>query len=198
MSLLLHTDGLQRCAWVSDDALYRRYHDEEWGRPEHDPRALYELLTLEAFQAGLSWITILRKRESFRRAFAGFDPAAVAAYGEQDVERLLADSGIVRHRGKIEAAIAGARAWIRLEEHHPGGFSAFIWEAVDGTPLVNRHHGPAEVPASTAEAEALSKRLKGAGFRFVGPTIVYAFMQAAGLVDDHTAGCFRANGRPDT
>ncbi|SMF40875.1 DNA-3-methyladenine glycosylase I [Tistlia consotensis] len=182
---------LTRCSWCGDDPLYAAYHDAEWGVPERDPRALWELLSLEGFQAGLAWITILRKREAFRAGFAGFDPEAVAGFGEAEVERLLGDPGIVRHRGKIEATIDGARAWLRLEEGHPGGFSAFVWEAVDGRPLVRRPKTMAEVPAVTPEAEALSKRLKKAGFRFVGPTIVYAFMQAAGLVDDHVEGCFR-------
>jgi DNA-3-methyladenine glycosylase I len=183
---------LARCAWCGTDPLYVAYHDEEWGIPERDPRALWELLSLEGFQAGLSWITILRKREAFRAGFAGFDPERVARFGEADVARLLADPGIVRHRGKIEATIDGARAWLRLEESHPGGFSDFVWEAVEGRPLVRRPASGAGVPAVTPEAEVLSKRLKKSGFRFVGPTIVYAFMQAAGLVDDHVAGCFKA------
>lgn len=186
-----HPDGLPRCGWVGDDALYREYHDREWGRPERGARALYELLMLEGFQAGLSWITILRKREAFRRGFTGFEPEAVARFGEAEVQRLLGDPGIVRHRGKIEATIAGARVWLNLEARHPGGFSGFVWEAVDGEPLVNRWQNLSQLPARTPQAEALSKRLKAAGFRFVGPTIVYAFMQAAGLVDDHTENCFR-------
>jgi len=189
-----HPDGLPRCGWVGDDPLYRAYHDEEWGRPERDARALYELLMLEGFQAGLAWITILRKREGFRRAFEGFEPARVAGYGEAEIQRLVEDPGIVRHRGKIEATIDGARAWLRLEESHPGGFTAFVWEAVDNQPIVNDWNDLSRLPAKTAEAEALSRRLKKAGFRFVGPTIVYAFMQAAGLVDDHTADCFRRRG----
>ncbi len=183
---------LARCSWCGDDPLYVAYHDTEWGVPERDARALWELLSLEGFQAGLAWITILRKREAFRAGFAGFDPEAVAGFGEAEVARLLADPGIVRHRGKIEATIDGARAFLALEARHPGGFSGFVWETVDGTPRVNRPASMAAVPAKTPEAEALSKRLKQAGFRFVGPTIVYAFMQAAGLVDDHVAGCFRA------
>lgn len=181
-----------RCSWCGTDPLYVAYHDGEWGIPERDPRALWELLSLEGFQAGLAWITILRKREAFRAGFAGFDPGQVARFGEADVLHLLADPGIVRHRGKIEATIDGARAWLRLEENHPGGFSGFVWDSVEGRPLVRRPRSGAEVPAVTPEAEALSKRLKQAGFRFVGPTIVYAFMQAAGLVDDHVAGCFKA------
>lgn len=189
-----HPDGLPRCGWVGDDPLYRAYHDEEWGRPERDARALYELLMLEGFQAGLAWITILRKREGFCRTFAGFEPARVAGFGEAEVRHLLEDTGIVRHRGKIEATIDGARAWLRLEESHPGGFTAFIWEAVDGEPIINDWKDLSRLPAKTAEAKALSKRLKKVGFRFVGPTIVYAFMQAAGLVDDHSADCFRRRG----
>jgi len=183
-------DGLSRCGWVSSDPLYQRYHDEEWGRPEYDPLKLYELLVLESFQAGLSWITILRKRDDFRRAFSGFDPEQVAAFGETDVQRLLTDAGIVRHRGKIEAAIAGARAWLAVQERHPGGFSAFVWETVDGKPVINSWDRLTDVPVSTAEAEWLSKRLRRHGFRFVGPTTTYSLMQAAGLVDDHLRSCF--------
>lgn len=185
-------DEPRRCAWVSSDPLYRRYHDQEWGRPEYDPERLYELLVLESFQAGLSWITILRKRDAFRRAFAGFEPAQVATYGEADIERLLADTAIVRHRGKIEAAIAGARAWLDVEATFPGGYAAFVWAAVDGKPKINRWRIASDVPASTPEAEWLSKRLRGCGFRFVGPTTTYSFMQAAGLVDDHLVSCFRS------
>ena len=186
-------DELPRCGWVSSDPLYRRYHDEEWGRPEFDSRSLYELLVLESFQAGLSWITILRKREHFRRAFAGFAPDRVAIFGEADVERLLTDAGIIRHRGKIEAAIAGAQAWLDVEGTFPGGFSAFVWEAVDGRPRINQWRSHADVPATTPDAERLSKRLRGRGFRFVGPTTTYSFMQAAGLVNDHLLSCFCRN-----
>ncbi|MEL7464962.1 MAG: DNA-3-methyladenine glycosylase I [Pseudomonadota bacterium] len=179
----------RRCPWCGDDPLYVAYHDEEWGVPERDARALYELLMLEAFQAGLSWYTILKKRENFRAAFRGFDPEAVAAFGESDVERLLGDAGIIRHRGKIEAAIAGARRWLELEEK--GGFSAFIWDFVDGTPIQNDFASMDDVPAETPLSREMSKTLKKEGFKFCGPTIVYAFMQAAGLVNDHLTSCPR-------
>ena len=178
-----------RCPWCGDDPLYVAYHDTEWGVPERDGRALWEKLALDGFQAGLSWITILRKREAFRAAFAGFDPERVARFGEADVARILADPGVVRHRGKIEATIDGARAWLDM-----GGapaFAALCWEAVDGAPIRNRFASMAEVPAHTPLSADLSKRLKGLGFRFCGPTIVYAWMQACGLVNDHLTGCPR-------
>lgn len=178
-----------RCGWCGQDPLYVAYHDTEWGVPERDSRALWEKLVLDGFQAGLSWITILRKREAFRAAFGGFDPRVIAGWGEAEINRLLADPGIVRHRGKIEATIGNARAWIALEE--AGGFDTFLWNHVDGRPLVNHWRTMDEVPASTALSERVSKELKAAGFRFCGPTIVYAFMQASGLVNDHLAGCFR-------
>jgi len=181
---------LPRCAWVTDDPLYQRYHDEEWGRPEYDPQKLYERLVLEAFQAGLSWITILRKREAFRRAFLNFQPERVANFGERDVERLLTDASIIRHRGKIRAAMVAAQAWLRLEEDHPGGFSSFIWDIVGGEPRINHWRSAREVPATTPEAERLSRRLRKEGFQFIGPTTAYAFMQAAGLVNDHQLDCF--------
>lgn len=179
----------QRCPWCGDDPLYVAYHDEEWGVPERDGRMLYELLMLEAFQAGLSWYTILKKREGFRAAFRGFEPEAVAAFDERDVERLLGDAGIIRHRGKIEATIAGARRWLEIEE--TGGFSAFIWDFVDGTPIQNDFASMDEVPAETPLSREMSKALKKQGFKFCGPTIVYAFMQAAGLVNDHLTSCPR-------
>ena len=179
----------ERCPWCGVDPLYVAYHDAEWGVPEHDSRALYEKLILDGFQAGLAWITILRKREAFRAAFAGFHPEAVAAFGEADVARLLADAGIVRHRGKIEAAVDGARAWIRIEERE--GFAPFVWRFVDGRPLQPRPASMADVPAETAESRALSRALRAEGFRFCGPTIVYAFMQAVGMVNDHLVGCPR-------
>jgi DNA-3-methyladenine glycosylase I len=165
------------------------YHDDEWGVPTRDVRELFELLTLEGAQAGLSWSTILRKREGYRRAFAGFDPAAVAAFGERDVERLLADAGIVRNRLKVSSTIANAQAVLDLA----GGFPELVWSFVGGEPRVNRWTKLEELPAETAESKAMSKELKRHGFRFVGPTVCYAFMQAAGLVDDHVAGCFRAS-----
>ncbi|MBW7923032.1 MAG: DNA-3-methyladenine glycosylase I [Rubellimicrobium sp.] len=182
-------DTLPRCSWAGDDPLYCAYHDREWGVPEHDSRALWEKLVLDGFQAGLSWITILRKRDNFRRAFAGFDPEAVARTTEADVLRLLGDPGIIRHRGKIEAAIRGARAFIALEERD--GFSRFVWEHVGGAPVQNRWQHPQEVPTDTALSTALSRDLRRAGFRFCGPVITYAWMQACGLVNDHLTTCHR-------
>jgi DNA-3-methyladenine glycosylase I len=166
------------------------YHDEEWGVPTHDDAELFELLTLEGAQAGLSWRTILNKREGYRSAFAGFDPARVAAFDERDVERLLADPGIVRHRGKIESTVENARRVLEVHAEH-GSFDAYVWSFVDGTPIVGTWEDVAELPSSTAVSKALSRDLKRRGFRFVGPTTVYAFMQAAGLVDDHVMSCFR-------
>jgi len=183
--------ALRRCPWVSRDALYQQYHDQEWGYPMYDPKVLYELLILEIFQAGLSWLTVLRKREGFRKAFADFQPHHVAAFEDSDIERLLQDPGIIRHRGKITAAVSGARVWLDLEEAHPGGFSAFIWDSVDGQPRINHWSEPDQVPSETPESRVLSDRLRQAGFRFLGPTTCYAFMQAAGLVDDHLLICFR-------
>jgi DNA-3-methyladenine glycosylase I len=179
----------ERCGWCGTDPLYVAYHDDEWGVPERDARALYEKLVLDGFQAGLSWYTILRKRENFRAAFAGFDPDEIATWGEPEVTRLLADAGIVRHRGKIEAAITNAQAWQQVEATYPGGFSAFIWSAVEGVPLQNSWTGLGQIPATTPAGDALAKRLKKAGFRFCGPTIVYAFAQAVGLVNDHVVDC---------
>ena len=178
-----------RCGWCGADPLYVAYHDTEWGVPERDSRALWEKLILDGFQAGLAWITILRKRDAFRAAFDGFDPARVARYGEADIARLLADPGIVRHRGKIEATIGNARAWLALEE--AGGFDRFLWDYMDGRPLQNRFASMAEVPAATPLSERVSKDLKQKGFRFCGPTIVYAFMQATGMVNDHLVTCPR-------
>jgi len=180
-----------RCDWAGTDPLYVRYHDEEWGRPCRDDDALFERLMLEGFQAGLSWITILRKREAFAKAFAGWDAEAIAAFTEDDVARLLDDPGIVRNRLKIRGAIRNAQAYLRLKEE-TGSFSDFVWSFVDGEPRVNRPQTIADVPAMTPEATALSKALKKRGFTFVGPTICYAFMQSAGLVDDHLATCFCA------
>jgi DNA-3-methyladenine glycosylase I len=157
--------------------------------PEHDPRALWEKLVLDGFQAGLSWITILRKRDSFRAAFAGFDPAVIAGWGEPEIARLLADPGIVRHRGKIEATIGNARAWLAIAGRE--GFGDFLWRHVDGRPVQNRFAAASEIPAQTALSQRMSKDLAGAGFRFVGPTIVYAFMQATGMVNDHIVTCPR-------
>jgi DNA-3-methyladenine glycosylase I len=177
-----------RCAWVPlGDPLYVAYHDEEWGVPVHDERALFELLNLEGAQAGLSWSTILRKREGYREAFAGWDVEAIARFDERDVERLLGDAGIVRHRGKIEAVIGNARATLDLDV----ALAELLWSFVGGEPRVNAFRTVAEVPAETPESKAMSKELKRRGFRFTGPTTCYAFMQAAGLVDDHTLDCWR-------
>lgn len=179
----------ERCGWCGTDPLYVAYHDEEWGVPERDPRALWEKLVLDGFQAGLAWITILRKREGFRAAFAGFDPEVIAGWGEADVARLLADPGIVRHRGKIEATIGNARAFLDIEERE--GFAPFLWKHVEGLPVQNRFAALSEVPAETPVSRAMSKELSRAGFRFCGPTIVYAFMQATGMVNDHLVTCPR-------
>ena len=177
----------QRCGWCGQDPVYVAYHDEEWGRPEHDPKALFECLILEGFQAGLSWITILRRRESFRAAFAGFDPAILATWGEAETLRLLADPGIIRHRGKIEATFAGARAYLAIEARE--GFASFLWKHVGGQPMDRRLGSLNQAVAQTAESVALSKALKAEGFKFVGPTISYAFMQAVGMVNDHLVTC---------
>jgi DNA-3-methyladenine glycosylase I len=166
------------------------HHDEEWGVPSHDDRHLFELLTLEGAQAGLSWSTILNKREGYRRAFAGFDPAAVARFGPKDVERLLADAGIVRNRLKVESTIANAPRVLDVQQEH-GSFSAYLWDFVGGAPIVGNWRTLSELPAETELSRALSKDLKKRGFRFVGPTVCYAFMQSVGLVNDHTVDCFR-------
>lgn len=179
-----------RCGWCGEDPLYVAYHDAEWGVPVHDDRRLFEFLILEGAQAGLSWITILRKRENFRRAFDGFKPETIVRYDKRKLERLMADAGIVRNRAKIEGTVANARAWLALMEQ-PGGFAGFLWGFVDGTPVQNRWRTVAQVPAETATSRALSKALRERGFNFVGPTIVYAFMQAVGMVNDHTVTCFR-------
>lgn len=178
-----------RCLWCGVDPLYVTYHDTEWGVPERDSRALWEKLILDGFQAGLAWITILRKRDAFRAAFEGFEPEIIAGWGEPDVLRLLSDPGIVRHRGKIEAAISNAQAYLDLERQD--GFADFVWSYVDGSPLQNHWTSQADVPATTDLSERLSKDLKKAGFRFCGPTIVYAWMQATGVVNDHLVGCPR-------
>ncbi len=179
-----------RCHWPGEtDALYIAYHDEEWGRPEYDSRALFEKLLLDGFQAGLSWITILRKREAFRRAFDGFDPDRIAQYGEADIARLMADSGIVRSRAKIAAAISSAKAYLAMREAGED-FAAFIWSHVGGQPIQNQWRDRSAVPTETVESRALSKALKARGFKFCGPVIVYAFMQAVGMVNDHVTDCF--------
>lgn len=177
----------KRCGWVTDDPIYVAYHDTEWGVPEYDSRALWEKLILDGFQAGLSWITILKKRDSFRAAFAGFDPDVIADWGEPEIARLLQDPGIVRHRGKISATITNAQAWQRIEAEQ--GFDRYLWDFVGGAPIQNRWTTLAEVPAQTPLSAAISGDLKKRGFRFCGPTIVYAFMQAVGMVNDHLVSC---------
>jgi DNA-3-methyladenine glycosylase I len=186
---LLHPDGLKRCPWPKLDPLYVRYHDEEWGVPEYDDRALYEKLILDGFQAGLSWITILRKRENFRRAFDDFDPAKIARYTPRKVEKLMQDDGIVRNRMKIEGTIHSARAYLDVMEKE--GFSGLLWGFVGGRPKVNHFRSTSQVPAETALSRQISKELARRGFKFCGPTIVYAFMQAVGMVNDHVVSCHR-------
>ncbi len=181
------TDTPQRCAWCGTDPLYVDYHDTEWGVPEYDSRALWEKLVLDGFQAGLSWITILRKRDDFRECFEGFDPERVARWGEADILRALQNPGIVRHRGKIEAAVTGARAYLEIEAAE--GFSPFVWSFVGGRPIQNALTSMAEVQARTPESDSMSKALKKRGFKFCGPVITYAFMQACGLVNDHMIHC---------
>ena len=180
----------QRCSWAGDDALYQQYHDTEWGVPLHDDRRLFEFLVLEGAQAGLSWITILRKRENYRAAFDGFDAERIAAYGANKIESLLQDAGIVRNRLKVQAAITNARKFLDVQDEF-GSFDKFIWRFVDGKTRQNRWRSMAEVPASTTESDALSRELKRRGFKFVGSTICYAHMQAIGMVNDHTTDCFR-------
>ncbi len=180
----------KRCPWPSDDALMLAYHDEEWGVPTHDDRRHFEFLVLESAQAGLSWRTILHRREGYRRAFAGFDPTVVASFGEADEARLLADAGIIRNRAKIVSAIRNARAFLKVQEEL-GSFDTLAWGFVGGTPRVNAFTDLHQLPAVTPEAEAFSKELKRRGFTFVGPTVVYAHMQACGLVNDHLVSCFR-------
>lgn len=177
----------ERCGWVGSDPIYEAYHDTEWGVPEWDSRALWEKLILDGFQAGLSWITILKKRENFREAFEGFDPDVIASWGEEDVQRLLGNSGIIRHRGKIEATITNARVWQQIEAEQ--GFDTYLWRYMGGSPLQNRWTTLAEVPTETEISRAISKDLKKRGFKFCGPTIVYAFMQAVGMVNDHLTTC---------
>jgi DNA-3-methyladenine glycosylase I len=189
-------DGLQqgehrmeRCGWAGPEEIYERYHDTDWGVPEYDSRALWEKLILDGFQAGLSWITILKKRENFREAFEGFDPNIIAGWGEDEVLRLLSNPGIIRHRGKIEATIGNARVWQAIEQEQ--GFDRFLWDYVGGVPLQNQWETHSEVPAFTPLSTQISKDLKKKGFRFCGPTIVYAFMEAVGMVNDHLVTCPR-------
>jgi DNA-3-methyladenine glycosylase I len=178
-----------RCAWAESDPLLRAYHDEEWGVPQHDSRALWELLMLEGFQAGLAWITVLRKREAFRKAFRGFEPARVARFGEPDVTRLLGNEGIIRSRAKIDATVAGARIYEEMKRNGED-FSQFVWNLAGGKPIKNK---TGQVPAKTPLSEEISAALKKRGFKFVGPVIVYAWMQASGMVNDHDLRCFRRN-----
>lgn len=180
-------DNPDRCTWCGEDPLYVDYHDTEWGRPDTDSRALFEKLILDGFQAGLAWITILRKRDGFRAAFDGFQPEKIARYGEEEIQRLVADAGIVRHRGKIEATIGNARAYLEIEENE--GFNLFLWQFYDYKPLQNQFQSMAEVPAETPISREMSKALKARGFKFCGPTIVYAVSQACGLVNDHMIWC---------
>jgi DNA-3-methyladenine glycosylase I len=181
---------LARCPWPKADPLYIAYHDQEWGVPEYDDRALYEKLVLDGFQAGLSWITILRKRENFRCAFDDFNPEKIARYRPAKIERLMQDAGIIRNRAKIEGSVRSARAWLDVMEKGPG-FSKLLWDFVDGRPKINRYRSVRQVPAETAISRAMAKELSQRGFKFCGPTIVYAFMQAVGMVNDHLVSCHR-------
>jgi DNA-3-methyladenine glycosylase I len=190
MTEIKHADGVKRCPWPKDDALYVAYHDEEWGVPEFDDRALYEKLILDGFQAGLSWITILRKRENFRRAFDGFVPEKIARYRPAKIERLMQDAGIVRNRAKIEGTVLSARGYLEVMEKGPG-FSKLLWDFVDGKPKVNHYKTTRQVPNETPISRAMSKELAQRGFKFCGPTIVYAFMQATGMINDHLVTCYR-------
>jgi DNA-3-methyladenine glycosylase I len=190
MTVPVHADGLTRCPWPKTDPLYVAYHDEEWGVPEYDDRALYEKLILDGFQAGLSWITILRKRENFRRAFDGFVPEKIARYRPNKIERLMQDAGIVRNRAKIEGTVKSARAWLDAMEKGPG-FSKLLWDFVGGHQKVNTYKTTKQVPAESPASRAMSKELAQRGFKFCGPTIVYAFMQATGMVNDHLVSCHR-------
>lgn len=185
------TDARQRCTWCTGDPLNTKYHDEEWGRPAHDDRLLFEFLILEAAQAGLSWLTILRKRENYRKAFDGFDAVRISRYSASKIERLLQNPGIVRNRLKIESAVRSAAAFLEVQREF-GSFDRYLWDFVDGKPVVNRWRASADVPARTPLSDLISKDLRGRGFRFVGSTIVYAYLQAVGVVDDHLRICFRA------
>ena len=184
------TDTMTRCGWVGREPIYLAYHDQEWGVPVWDDRALFEKLVLDGFQAGLSWLTILKKRENFIAAFDGFEPSVIANYGPAKVESLMADSGIVRNRAKIEATIRNARGWLQIMEQ-TGSFADYLWAFVGGRPVSNRWHALGDVPVETDQSKAMSKDLRARGFGFVGPTICYAFMQAVGMVNDHTIDCFR-------
>jgi DNA-3-methyladenine glycosylase I len=183
---------MERCAWLGDDPLMMAYHDDEWGVPLHDDNRHFEFLVLDAFQAGLSWRTVLHKRENFRRAFDGFDPAKIVRYGETERARLLADAGIIRNRQKVDATIGNARAFLDIQQRE-GGFDGWIWQFTGGRTIQNSCDELTDIPAKTPEAEAMSKALKAEGFKFVGPTICYAYMQAAGMVNDHVTRCYRWN-----
>jgi DNA-3-methyladenine glycosylase I len=188
---ILHPDGKHRCTWPDPaNTLYVAYHDKEWGVPEYDDRALYEKLVLDGFQAGLSWITILRKRDNFRKAFDDFEPQKIARYTPKKIERLMNDAGIVRNRSKIEGAVASAKVWLDVMEKGPG-FSALLWDFLDGKPKTNTFKTSKQIPAETPVSKAMSKELAARGMKFVGPTIVYAFMQAVGMVNDHLVTCYR-------
>ena len=187
----MNAPELVRCGWSVKEPIYVAYHDEEWGVPEYDPRALYEKLVLDGFQAGLSWVTILKKRDNFRAAFDNFAPEKIARYGKRDVKRLMMNEGIIRSGPKIEAAIRGAQLWLDIEEKETGGFTEFIWKHVDGQPKVNRYKSIRQVPAETKMSKGLAKELKARGFNFCGPVIVYAFAQAVGMVNDHLVSCHR-------
>ena len=182
---------MSRCIWCGDDPIYVSYHDTEWGVPEHDDQALYEKLCLDGFQAGLSWIIVLKKRDNFRKAFKNFDPEKVARFGKRDLNRLLKDAGIIRSKAKIEGAIANAKAWLEVMENGKGSFDDFLWKHVNHKTIVNKWKTDAQIPAQSAESMAMTKDLKKHGFKFVGPTICYAFMQAVGMVNDHVVTCPR-------
>ena len=190
MSAIKHTDGISRCPWCGTDPLYVAYHDEEWGVPERDDRALFEKLLLDGFQAGLSWITILRKRDNFRRAFDGFAPDKIARYDKRKIAALMKDAGIIRNRMKIDGAVASARVYLDIMVKGPG-FSKYLWNFVDGEPLDGKRKTIKQIPAETELSRKISKDLKARGFKFCGPTIVYAFMQAVGMVNDHLTTCHR-------
>jgi DNA-3-methyladenine glycosylase I len=190
MKAITHADGLTRCPWPKNDPLYVAYHDNEWGVPEYDDRALFEKLILDGFQAGLSWITILRKRDNFRKAFDGFDPEKIARYTPRKIEALMQDAGIVRNRLKIEGTVLSARAWLDIMDKGDG-FASLLWNHLDGKPKINSFKTLRSVPAETPVSRAISKDLGSRGFKFVGPTIVYAFMQAVGMVNDHLVTCHR-------
>jgi DNA-3-methyladenine glycosylase I len=195
LTVAVHADGLPRCVWCGDSDLERDYHDRHWGVPVRDDLALFEMLCLEGAQAGLSWLTILKKRENYRAAFDGFDPEKIAGYGQAKIDELLQNPGIIRNRLKVNAFIANARACLELAASGPG-LGAFLWAFVGGQPIRNNFSRLGEIPASTPESALLSKALAAKGFKFVGPTICYAFMQAVGLVDDHVAGCFKRGRGP--